>query len=128
MGMRKVFALMGPVMVSTWVQPVNQAINARFGSRLYEGAGVSALEYSSNLYLVIAGTFILSITNVIFPKLSRLTAGGREGEFQDTVRQTLNISLFFVLPMSAGLTAVARPLISLIYGGGRFDSDRKSVV
>ena len=122
MGMRKVFALMGPVMVSTWVQPVNQAINARFGSRLYEGAGVSALEYSSNLYLVIAGTFILSITNVIFPKLSRLTAGGREGEFQDTVRQTLNISLFFVLPMSAGLTAVARPLISLIYGGGRFDS------
>ena len=121
-GMRKVFFLMGPVMVSTWVQPINQAINARFGSRLYEGAGVSALEYSSNLYLVIAGTFILSITNVIFPRLSRLTAGGKEGEFQDTIRQTLGVSLFFVLPMSAGLMAVARPLISLIYGGGMFDA------
>ena len=121
-GMRQVMALMGPVMVSTWVQPINQAINARFGSRLYEGAGVSALEYSSNLYLVIAGTFILSITNVIFPHLSRLTAGGKEGEFQDTIRQTLGVSLFFVLPMSAGLMAVARPLISLIYGGGMFDA------
>ena len=120
-GMRKVFALMGPVMVSTWVQPITLAINSRFGSRLYEGAGVSALEYASNLYLVIAGTFILSITNVIFPRLSRLTAGGREGEFQDTVRQTVHTSLFFVLPMSVGLMVVARPLISLIYGGGAFD-------
>lgn len=120
-GMKKVFALMGPVMVSTWVLPINQAINARFGSRLYEGAGVAALEYSSNLYLVIAGTFILSITNVIFPKLSRLTAGGREDEFQTAIRQTLRVTLFFVLPMSAGLMAVARPLISLIYGGGQFD-------
>ncbi len=121
-GMKRVFLLMGPVIVSTWVQPINQAINARFGSRLYDGAGVAALEYSSNLYLVIAGVFILSITNVIFPKLSRLTAGGREGEFQDTIRQTLRVSLFFVLPMSAGLMAVARPLISLIYGGGQFDA------
>lgn len=121
-GMKKVFALMGPVMVSTWVQPINQAINGRFGSRLYGGAGMSALEYASNLYLVIAGTFILSVTNVIFPRLSRLTAGGKEGEFQDTIRQTLRVCLFLVLPMSAGLTAVARPLISLIYGGGEFDA------
>ena len=120
-GMRKVFALMGPVMVSTWVQPITLAINSRFGSRLYEGAGVSALEYASNLYLVIGGTFILSITNVIFPRLSRLTAGGEEREFRDTVYQTVHTSLFFVLPMSAGLMVVARPLISLIYGGGEFD-------
>ena len=120
-GMKKVFSLMGPVMVSTWVQPINQAVNGRFGSRLYGGAGMSALEYAANLYLVVAGTFILSVTNVIFPKLSRLTAGGREGEFQDTVRQTLRFCLFLVLPMSAGLAAVSRPLISLIYGGGRFD-------
>lgn len=121
-GMRKVFALMGPVMVSTWVQPINQAINGRFGSRLYEGAGMSALEYASNLYLVIAGTFILSVTNVIYPKLARLTAGGRDGEFHSTIRQTLRVCLFLVLPMSAGLAAVARPLVSLIYGGGEFDA------
>ena len=106
-GMKKVFSLMGPVMVSTWVQPITLAINARFGSRLYNGAGVSALEYASNLYLVIAGVFILSVTNVIFPRLSRLTAGGQERAFQDTIRQTVRTSLFFILPMSAGLMAVA---------------------
>ena len=62
-GMRRAFALMGPVMVSTWVQPINLTINSRFGSHLYDGAGVSAMEYSTNLYLVIAGVFILSITS-----------------------------------------------------------------
>ena len=121
-GMKQVFALMGPVMVSTWVQPINLTINSKFGSRLFGGAGVSAIEYATNLYLVIAGVFILSITNVIFPKLSRLTADGAGGEFRDTLRQTLHSSLFFVLPMAAGLVVVARPLIAFLYGGGAFDA------
>lgn len=121
-GMRKVFALMAPVMLSAWVQPINLIVSSRFGSRLLNGGGVSVMEYSNNLYLVIAGTFILSVTNVIFPRLSRLTAGGAEGEFRDTLRGTLRATLFFVLPMAAGLMAISRPLISLVYGGGEFDS------
>ena len=121
-GMKKVFTLMGPVMVSTWVQPINLTINSKFGSHLYDGGGVSAIEYATNLYLVIAGVFILSVTNVIFPKLSRLAAGDQGDAFRDTIRSTLHASLFFVLPMSAGLMVVARPLISLVYGGGEFDA------
>lgn len=121
-GMRKVFALMGPVMVSTWVQPINLTINSKFGSHLFDGAGVSAIEYATNLYLVISGVFILSVTNVIFPKLSRLAAGDKGDAFRDTIRSTLHACLFFVLPMSAGLMVVAKPLISFVYGGGEFDA------
>ena len=120
-GMKKVFALMGPVMVSTWVQPINLVINSRFGSRLDDGGGVSVLEYSTNLYLVIAGTFILSVTNVIFPRLSRMAAGERQGELEDALRTSLHGTLFFVLPMAAGLMLLSRPLISFLYGGGQFD-------
>lgn len=120
-GMRKAFSLMGPVMVSTWVQPINLTINTKFGSHLYDGAGVSAMEYSTNLYLVVAGVFILSITNVIFPKLSRLTAEHQEDQFRDTIRQTVHSSLFFVMPMAAGMMALARPMVSFLYGGGAFD-------
>ena len=126
-GMGKVFALMGPVMVSAWVQPINLTINSRFGSHLYDGAGVSAIEYATNLYLVIAGVFILSITNVIFPKLSRLTADGQQTAIRDTVRTTLHASLFFVIPMSAGLVCVARPLVAFLYGGGAFGDDAVAI-
>ena len=121
-GMRKVFVLMLPVMVSTWVQPINLTINSRFGSHLYEGAGVSAIEIATNLYLIIAGVFVLSITNVIFPKLSKLTAGNDQGAFQETLKTTMHGCLFFVLPMAAGLMVVSHPLVDFIYGDGQFDA------
>ena len=121
-GMRKVFALMIPVMVATWVQPINLTINSKFGSHLYDGAGVSAIEISTNLYLIIAGVFILSITNVMFPALSRLSATHQDDAIHDILKQTLRGTLFIVLPMSAGLMVVSRPLIEFIYGGGLFDA------
>ncbi len=126
-GMKKVFSLMVPVMVSTWVQPINLTVNSKFGSRLYGGAGVSAIEISTNLYLIIAGVFVLSVTNVIFPKLSRQSAQGEGDAFRDTLRQTVHSSLFFVLPMCAGLMVLARPLVSFVYGGGLFDEFSVSI-
>ena len=83
---------------------------------------MSAIEYATNLYLILAGVFVLSITNVIFPQLSRLSAGEEKGAFAAALRQTLRGTLFFVLPMSAGLMILARPLVSFLYGDGRFDA------
>lgn len=121
--MKQVFLLMAPVMVSTWVQPINLTINTRYGSYLHEGAGVTMIEIATNLYLILAGVFILSITNVIFPRLSKLTVEGAGASFQETLRETLHITLFFTLPMSVGLGVVAEPLVSLLYGGGEFDAE-----
>lgn len=121
-GMKKILTLMLPVMVSTWVQPVNQTINSSFGSHLFGGRGVSAINLSNNLYTMIVGVFILSVTNVIFPRLSRLTAENDTARFKDTIGQTVHAALYFVIPMTAGLMALARPLINLVYGGGEFDN------
>jgi putative peptidoglycan lipid II flippase len=119
-GMKKVFAMMLPVLISTWVQPINQMINTRFGSHLFNGAGVSAITMANNLFLIITGVFILSVTNVIFPRLSRLTGEDDKLQFKDTISLTIHASMYFVIPMTAGLMVLARPLVSLIYGGGEF--------
>lgn len=121
--MKQVFTLMAPVMISTWVQPINLTINTRYASYLHQGAGVSMIEIATNLYLILAGVFILSITNVIFPRLAKLTAQGEEDKFQSTLRQTLHVSLFFTLPMSVGLAVVSEPLVAFLYGGGEFDAN-----
>lgn len=118
--MKQVFGLMAPVMISTWVQPINFTVSTRYASTLYQGAGVSILEISTNLYLIIAGVFILSVTNVIFPRLAVQSASGEMGDFRETLRETLHLSLFFTLPMSAGIAVVAEPLVSFFYGGGAF--------
>ncbi len=126
-GMRQVWALMLPVMVSTWVLPINQMINSKFASRLFSGSGVVAVEVAYSLYTVIAGVFILSVTNYIFPRLSRQNASGDSEGFAATIRGTMHASMFVVLPMAAGLAVMASPLIDFIYGGGQFDARSVSI-
>ena len=121
------FALMLPVMVSTWVLPINQTVNAKFGSRLFDGAGVTALELAYNLFTVIAGVFVLSVTNYIFPKLSRENADGDRAALRETIRGSMHTTLVVVLPMAAGLFVMAEPIVELIYGGGRFDAFSVSI-
>lgn len=121
-GMKKVFSLMLPVMVSTWVLPINQTINSKFGSRLFDGAGVSAIEFANNLYIIIAGVFVLSVTNFIFPRLSRMSSDSDDAAVSETVGGTLHASLYIVIPLMMGLIALSKPIVQFIYGGGEFDA------
>lgn len=119
---KKVLLLMLPVMVSTWVQPINVAINTRFASTLYEGAGVSAIEYANNLYTIIVGVFVLSVANVIFPRLSRMTANNEKNAFFNTVIMTTRVLSFIIIPMTVGVMCLSGQIISLIYERGAFDA------
>ena len=126
-GLGKIFRLMLPVMVSTWVLPINQTINSKFGSRLFDGAGVSAIELSYNLYTIIVGVFVLSVTNFIFPRMAKAAAGSDKDSLRSTTRLSVHTSMYFVLPMTAGLMALAFPIVDLIYGGGKFDAFSVSI-
>ena len=120
---KKVLILMLPVMVSTWVQPINLMINSRFASNLYNGAGVSVLEYANNLYTIIVGVFVLSVANVIFPRLSRMTASKNGNSVFQTVIMTLRILSFIIIPMTAGTMALSSQIITLIYQRGDFTAE-----
>ena len=52
-GIKKIVNLALPILISTWVQPINNLVNLRLASGLEEGQAVSAIEYSYNLYLII---------------------------------------------------------------------------
>jgi integral membrane protein mviN len=119
--MKDTLVLMLPVMISTWVQPFNIMINAKYASRLYKGAAVPAIEFANNLYTMIAGVLVLSIMNFIFPKLSKLIHENKEDEFNQTVKTTILSTLFLVVPLCLGVMSLSRELIALIYGGNKFD-------
>ena len=121
-GLKSVFVLMLPVMVSTWIQPVNQLISTRFATHIFEGAGASAMDYANTLYTMIAGILVLSITNVIFPEMSRLSTGGRQEELGGLISGSLRGMLFLLLPMTAGLMLMAEPLVRLLYQWKAWDS------
>lgn len=125
-GMKKIMLLMLPVMVSTWIQPINIVINTKFASHIhfegYEDAAITTIEYANTLYTIIVGVFVLSIANVIFPKMARLTTNNAQRDLGETVRVTLRSMLFLLIPMMMGLMVLSEPIVKLMYERGNFDS------
>lgn len=121
-GLKRVGKLMIPVMVSTWIQPINLVINSRFASTLFNDSGSSAIEFANNLYSIISGVFVLSIANIMFPKLSRLIANNNKKEFGETISSILNVLSFLLIPMTFGLMSLSEPIIRLLYEWKEFDS------
>lgn len=112
-GLHKIFLLAGPVLVSTWVQPLNLIVARRFASHIDGGA--SALEYANTLYTIVAGVFVLSVANVIFPEMSRYAAHEDDAAMGGSISGTLSAMLFLLTPMAAGLAVLARPVVRLLY-------------
>jgi len=121
-GLRQILKMALPVMASTWVVPVNQLVNQRVASGLYDGEyGLVAIGFAHTLNLIIAGVFILSVSNLIFPKLSREAVLPDLTDFKMTINETVRILFFFLLPLTLGLMALSEPIIRVWLYGGAFD-------
>ena len=119
--MREIGQLTLPVMVASWLGPVNFLVNGRASITLYGGEhGFVALNRAHVLYTVITGLFVLSLANVLFPTLSKLAAHKDWKEYAVFLRTSLRGLLFLLLPITFGLMAVAEPLVRLVFQGGRF--------
>jgi murein biosynthesis integral membrane protein MurJ len=93
-------------------------INLNAVSGIGEIGGI-ALNNANNLYSVITGIVILSIANVIFPKLSKDVALEDDKAFGETLRATIRVLFFLLLPMTFGLMVLCEPVVSLVYEWGK---------
>jgi putative peptidoglycan lipid II flippase len=118
-GLKQIAALALPVTVASWVGPVNLAVNGKAAAGLPSGS-FNGLHFAYNLFTVISGVYVLSVANIIFPKLSRQAAGGDDTAFANTLREALRGLFFLLLPMTFGLIAVGEPVVRLVYEGGLF--------
>lgn len=120
--LKQILMLMLPVMVSTWIQPLNQLISTRFATHLFDGAGASGMDYANTLYTMITGILVLSITNVIFPEMSRLSTQGDEKGLGELIVTNIRSMLFLLLPLTVGVMLMATPLVRLLYEWKSWDS------
>lgn len=119
-GIKKVVKLATPVLISTWVQPINNLVNLRFASGLENNQAVPALDYSSKLYTLMVGAFSLTLSNIIFPELSKLTSDDKKNEIKKILNNSIKISLLFIIPMSIGVILLSHDIIKIIYERGEF--------
>lgn len=122
-GIKKIVKLALPILISTWVQPINNLINLRLASGLEDGQAVSAIEYSYNIYLIIVGVFSYTLSNIIFPELSKLTADNNKEQIKNILNNSIKISLLFIIPMAVGIGILSDEIIKVIYERGEFTAE-----
>ena len=120
-GLREIGALTLPVLAASWMLPVNFQVNLRAVRGLYGGMyGAPAIQFAFSLFTVVSGVFILSVANVIFPKLSRQVATLDSEGFKVSLGETVRALFFFLLPLTFGMMALSQPLVRLVFEGRLF--------
>ena len=126
-GLRRVLKLMGPRMLTLGVVQLNTLIVVRLASEMSEGS-VSALNFGWRLMQMPETLIGTALATAVFPTMSEMAARGRTSQLRDTLSATLRAVFAMGVPAALGLVLLGRPLIELLFRGGRFGSASTGVV
>ena len=122
-GFKDVAKLALPVLLASWVQPINTMVNMSIASGLGDGGGIAVLDYANKLYIIAASAFSMAVTNYIFPRLSRLGADNDNRLWSETLVKSIRLVLFAVLPIMLIFLVSGDEIIKIIYGRGQFGEE-----
>jgi putative peptidoglycan lipid II flippase len=130
--MGEVVKLGFPVLISSWVHPINVMLNVMFASRIIVDGNtaegyIAGLDFANTLYIIGVGVFTLAVTNFIFPKLSRLNAEGNTEGFSQTVKTSISYLTYAVIPIMALFIALSTPIIQMLFEYGEFDANSVAI-
>ncbi len=126
-GLKKALKLAVPILISSWVQPINTMVNMFLASFLNDGQAVSALEYANKLYIIFVGVITYAVSNLIFPSISRLAAEKDKKEFTDVLKTAIGSVMFILLPIMIIFVLKRTELVKLIYERGAFGQEQTSL-
>jgi putative peptidoglycan lipid II flippase len=104
------------------ISQLNVLIDKTIASAIFTG-GISALNYANKLNLFIYSVFVIPIVTVMYPSISKMSANGDKQKFKKAIIEAINAVNIFVIPASVGAVLHAKPIITLLFERGAFDSD-----
>lgn len=121
-GVRQLMGLMVPVLIGLSFSEINLFVSQNLASQLPEGM-ISALRAGQRLMQLPVGVFAIAIAVAIFPLLTEQAAKKEMDSFKRSMSLGVRSVVFITLPCSAGLIALAAPLIRMIFEHGNFTPD-----
>jgi len=118
-GLRQIGRLMGPGIAGLAAVQVNLFVNSWLATSLGTGA-VSWLDYAFRLMYMPIGLFGISIATAALPRISGHAARNDEAGVRQSVSSGLRMMMMLNVPATAGLVALATPIVTMIYERGRF--------
>ena len=121
-GVRRIMKLMLPGILGSSVAQINLLFDTLIASFLVAGS-VSWLYYSDRLVEFPLGVFVIALSTLILPSLSRSHANGSEDEFSHTLDWALRLVLLIGIPSAIGLFLLSRPMLATLFNYGDFAAD-----
>lgn len=118
---KKALRLIVPVLVGVAVNQLNLIVDRTLASTLVEGS-ISALNYASKLNGFIMALFITSVSVVIYPILSKLSAEDNKDKFTETIINSINSIILLIIPISIGAIVLSQPIVKILFERGEFDA------
>lgn len=118
---KQTLKLAGPMLISTWVQPLYNIVNQRFASNIE--SAVTYIQQSSRLYIIVVGVFSFVVTNLIFPKLAKAVADDDKEEAKALTINSIRSIVYIIAPLMAGFIILSEPISAIIYGYGKMGDE-----
>ncbi|WP_270506644.1 murein biosynthesis integral membrane protein MurJ [Paraclostridium sordellii] len=119
--LKRMIWLIGPVLIGVAVTQVNAIVDRTIASTLVAGS-ISALNYATKLNQFVMGMFIVSISSVIYPMLSKLSTENNKKKFKQSIVTSINVVILIIIPISVGAIILAHPIVKLLFQRGEFDA------
>jgi len=120
-GLRRIGALVGPVLVATAVGQLGLVVDRVLASSLAEGS-VAALNYGNRLMGLVPGVFGLAIITVMYPTLAGFAAARDFARFGRAFAEAAKMINFILVPVAVGMAVLRVPLVRLAFERGAFDA------
>jgi len=118
-GLRRMGSLYLPVALGLIVSQVGIAIDRNLASRTGEQS-IAWMQNATTLIQFPLGLVAVAVSTAVLPSLSRLASLADMARFRSTLGMGLRIVMLLILPATAGLLALATPVIALVFEHGAF--------
>ncbi len=116
---KRLLILMTPVALGAGIYQINVVVDIAIASFLPSGA-VSYLYYADRLVQLPLGVVGIAIGTALLPILARQIRNGEAQAAMHNQNRALEVALLLTLPAAVALTALAYPIVSVLFERGAF--------
>lgn len=119
---KRVVKLSFPVIIGVVFYQLNILVDRTLASNLAMG-GISALNYSNKIVDFVQGIFVVSVTTISYPVLSKHIVNNDFLQVKHILQESVGIILLLVIPTTIGSLFFSQEIITLLYGRGAIDEN-----
>ncbi len=109
-----------PVIIGASVEQINKLVDKTIASSIAVG-GISALSYSDRLNGFVQGLFVLPISAVLYPTISKMAVENNIDGMKKSISEAINTINLLVIPTTIGAMIFSEQIVELLFGRGAFN-------